>query len=61
MARPLLALSFAALFSAAATAGTLPVIKRGVEQSTPKYLVSANLNKLVFWHVPSRNDAAKAR
>ncbi len=61
MTRTVLFLAFAALFSTAATAGTVPVVRHETVQSTPKYLVSANLNKLVFWRVPSRDDAGKAR
>ncbi len=56
MTRCLSALALVAVFSSAASAGTIPVVKRdAVRGSAPKYLVTANLNKLVFWHVPARD------
>ena len=57
MTRSLAALAFVAVFSSAASAGTVPVVKRdAVQSAAPKYFVTANLNKLVFWHVPSRDS-----
>ena len=61
MTRPVLVALFAALVSTAASAGTVSVVKRDAVQPVSKYAVAANLNKLVFWHVPSRDDAAKLR
>ncbi len=57
MARSLSALALIVLFSSTASAGTVPVVKRdAVQAPAPKYLVAANLNKLVFWHLPSRDS-----
>lgn len=57
MTRSLSALALVAFFVSAASAGTVPVVKRdAVHAPAPNYLVTANLNKLVFWHVPSRGS-----
>lgn len=62
MIRIVPALVASLLLTSAAVAGPMASDRQvSVRTAAPRYVVSANLNKLVFWHVPDRGMGSAQR